>query len=139
MKTTVSKLVITGMVMLSLSSNSQTKIKNSNNQGNRATNTTLTTVNQVPFWTENFGVADPKTGDFAILAEQAKLNNGVWTITRDSIGQKHNNWYVSAMEGGIGIGNCSMGYDKDHNLLNNLQFPHLKSALVCCFLEEHFL
>lgn len=120
MKTVVKRTIIAGMVVLStLSLSSQSKVKNSKNQGNRAANTTLTTVSQVPFWTENFGTANPKTGDFGIVASDYKGVNGDWTITRDSVGQKHNNWYISAMEGGIGVGNCSMGFDKDNNILNN--------------------
>lgn len=119
----VSLLVCT--MMFSLSINSQvsrkqvTKVKTQTTQ-NRQSITNLVTVNQTPFWNEDFGTADPKTGDFATLATNYKGTNGIWTITKqDPIGQKSNNWYISAMEGGVGVGNCSMGYDKDHNILNN--------------------
>jgi hypothetical protein len=118
MKKTMKKTIIAGIaVLLAMNLNSQVKVKN-NQQNNRAANTTLTTVSQVPFWTEDFGISD-KTGERGTLAENAVTNNGSWTVTRlDSTGQKANKWYISSTSAGVGVGNCSNGILKDETLTN---------------------
>ena len=117
-------LLCTTLFSLSISSQvSRKQVTKTKTQttSNRQSSTNLVVANtSTPFWKEDFGLADQKTGDHGILAEKAKLNNGPWTQTRlDPAGQKNNNWYVSAMEGGVGVGSCSMGFDKDHNILDN--------------------
>ena len=116
-------LLCTTLFTLSISSQVSRKqvTKTTTNTQNRQSSTNLVTVNSTtPFWTEDFGIADQKTGDHKNEAAKVKTSNGQWTITKsDPIGQRSNNWYISAMEGGVGVGNCSMGFDKDKNILNN--------------------
>ena len=113
-------------VLFSLSMSSQVSRKQVTKTKTQTTNSRQSSTNLVvantttPFWTEDFGVADQKNGNHGIEVAKVTTSNGPWTITKsDPIGQRCNNWYVSAMEGGVGVGNCSMGFDKDNNILNN--------------------
>jgi len=117
-------LLCTTLFSLSISSQvSRKQVTKTKTQttSSRQSSTNLVVVNTtIPFWTENFGVADQKTGNQGIEVGKVTTSNGPWTFTKlDPTGQKSNNWYVSSMEGGVGVGNCSMGFDKDNNILNN--------------------
>ena len=120
-------IVLSCLTLFSLSISSQvsrkqvTKTKTQTTTNSRASSTNLVVANTTtPFWTEDFGVADQKTGNHGIEVGKVTTSNGPWTFTKaDPSGQRSNNWYVSAMEGGVGVGNCSMGFDKDNNILNN--------------------
>ena len=120
-------IVLSCLTLFSLSISSQvsrkqvTKTKTQTSTSSRASSTNLVVVNTTtPFWKEDFGLADTKTGNQGIEVGKVTTGNGEWTFTKlDPTGQKSNNWYVSAMEGGVGVGNCSMGFDKDPNILDN--------------------
>lgn len=78
---------------------------------------TVSTV--TPFWTEDFGQSE-KDGNQGLLAEEAKTDNGNWTLTKlDLTGQKPNKWYISSMECGLNLGDCSKSFSEDNTNLNN--------------------
>ncbi len=58
---------------------------------------------QTPFWTEDFGSGCNQ----GLLAAAYSSPNGNWTVTSTGANAAAaSNWYVSAMENGVGEGNC---------------------------------
>jgi|GEM_PF-160973 len=58
------------------------------------------------FWTENFGVGCNQGS----LASAYTGTNGAWSITNTGVNNASaNQWYVSATESGMGVGNCGDG------------------------------
>ena len=71
------------------------------------------------FWTENFGTFDSNNYK-TILASSYSSSNGPWSLTDlTTSGTIPNQWFISSYESGMGVGNCSNGYNKNHGLLNN--------------------
>jgi hypothetical protein len=70
------------------------------------------------FWSEDFGTFN--SNDFKTILAENYNSNGQWTVTELSPnGTNPNKWFISSIEAGVGSGNCSNGYNKDHALLNN--------------------
>jgi hypothetical protein len=79
---------------------------------------TLNLTSQI-FWTENFGTANSK-GNKGNLAANYSGSNGQWTASYPSVNGKYpNQWYVSSMEAGVGVGNCSKRFSSKSILTNN--------------------
>ena len=121
------KILMASAVLLSFSVSSQVSknkvvTKNPNaSQGAKqsSTNNSLTEVTPEPFWTEDFGTSD-KDGNQGVLATAATNQHGSWDLTElQPGGQKSNIWYVSAMEVGMGQGNCSQLFTEDNTQFNN--------------------
>lgn len=77
----------------------------------------LSTNAQV-FWTENFGL-DNGCSSQGMLASAYTGTNGAWTITSTGTNNTDaNQWFVSACEAGMGVGNCGDGCLNNSSLTN---------------------
>jgi len=96
----------------------KSKTQSTNLRASNNNNQTVLT-NQI-FWSEDFGNS-VKNGDQGTLATDFKVGDDVaWTLTKfGSSGPKANVWYVSAMEVGMGSGNCSRLFTEDDTQTNN--------------------
>jgi hypothetical protein len=85
----------------------------------------LSTTAQV-FWTENFGTS----ACTSVLANGCNASgNGVWLTTNTGVNQPNaNNWFVSAKEAGMGVGNCGNGCGTISTLTNRTL--HIGSTFI---------
>jgi hypothetical protein len=68
------------------------------------------------FWTEDFGT-NPVCGTVSAAAYTG--TNGAWTTSLTGTNQTFaNEWYVSAVEAGMGVGNCGDGCSSNPTLIN---------------------
>ncbi len=59
-------------------------------------------------WSENFGTSPSPCGTLA--AHNANPGNGLWTVVNSGTNDLlANEWYISAREAGMGVGNCGNG------------------------------
>ncbi|MEO0037547.1 MAG: hypothetical protein RIQ59_758 [Bacteroidota bacterium] len=71
----------------------------------------VVTISDPIFWTEDFGIGFNQAG----LASGYTGANGAWTVTNTGFNSASGNqWFISATEAGVGIGNCANNF-----LINN--------------------
>ncbi|MFM7079611.1 MAG: T9SS type A sorting domain-containing protein [Bacteroidota bacterium] len=80
-----------------------------------------------PFWTENFGLGC-STGNPAAAYSGP---NGTWTVSNTGTNDSYaNQWYVSATEAGMGVGNCGDGCGNNASLTNRTLHLGANTALI---------
>jgi len=99
--------------------NSVKKAKSQSSNLRAVGNNNQAVLNNQLFWTEDFGTA-VKNGDQGTFARDYKSSNGLWELNDMSpAGPKANTWFISAMEVGMGSGNCSRLFTEDDTQTNN--------------------
>ena len=87
----------------------------------------MTSIGQTPFWTENFGT-NAVCG--TVVATAYTGTNGAWTVTNTGTNDlAANEWYVSAKEAGMGVGNCGNDCSTTPTLTNRTLHVSTSSLL----------
>lgn len=85
------------------------------------------------FWTENFGVGCSQN---QIANGTNPSVNGVWTVTNTGTNDASaNQWFISATESGMGVGNCGdgcLGSGGNNRTLHVSNLPTSPAAFIFC-------